>query len=255
MFRVITGGTHRRYTEAVQTAGRVPGLQAELTDTREQLATYRAQYEDDQQQIHQLEGEGRRAARQASTLQERVQSLQEERNRLHLALEAIASALVTAPDAERARQEAARLVLSHGDRLVLGALAEDLDLLCLGPAVHLYLRGAEIRSAHTTREAARRAAEAEGANPSGWVPGRTVESVRDDVPLTDYATRSLPVQGAWPDRGRIFVLVREDGRPFSAHGTAEAADALAETVLAAHGLTLARTELAVDTARTAPAPA
>ncbi|WP_143688442.1 hypothetical protein [Streptomyces barkulensis] len=43
----------------------------------------------------------------------------------------------------------------HGDRAVLGALAEELDLLCLGPAVHLYLCWGEIRSAHTIRAAAR----------------------------------------------------------------------------------------------------
>ncbi|WP_101253845.1 hypothetical protein [Streptomyces barkulensis] len=81
------------------------------------------------------------------------------------------------------------------------------------------------------------------------MPSRTVESARDNEPLTDYATRSVPVQGTWPDHGRVHLLVREDGRPFSAHGTAEAADALAEVVLSGHGFKLTRTELAVAEAR------
>ncbi|WP_410540536.1 hypothetical protein [Streptomyces sp. KL2] len=231
MFRVISGGTHRRYTEAVQTAGRVPGLEADLADTREQLTAYRAQHKDDQEQLVQL-------GRTVAGLSQDFGKLQKERAALRRALDDVAAALVAAEDSESACREAARLLARHHE-------SADLVLLADPPRVHLYLYRGQIRSAPTTYDGAVEAAGADGADPGGWFTAGQPGPADASAPWPLYLIRSCPVRGPWPDGSRVYPVAPDGGLPLWVFGAEEGAVAAARAAFASWRLTPRVTELEV----------
>ncbi|GAB2606740.1 hypothetical protein GCM10027168_44470 [Streptomyces capparidis] len=228
MIRVITSSTHRAYQDAVTRAGQVPGLETELADVREQRDTFWAQVRADQELLDQLTCS--------------LEGLERECAGLRRAVKEIAAALVGAGDAEAARREVARLLLRHCDDA-------DLEVLTEPPVVHLYLHQGVVRSAHRTGEDARRAAEADGAAPDGWF-----ESRADDRLLPLFSVHAHPVRGAWPDRGRVYLLLRDGWRLVAVFGTRDAACDEQTSMLAAHGLMPVVREMEMGTAAPLPVP-
>jgi hypothetical protein len=245
MIRVITGGTHRRYTQAAQDAERVPGLKTDLANAREQLDAYQARHGDDQEQLAQL-------GRTVASLSRDFGRLQQERAALRRALDDVAAALVAAEDSESACREAARLLARHHE-------SADLVLLADPPRVHLYLYRGQIRSAHTTYDGAVKAAGADGADPDGWFTASEPGPVDTSAPWPLYLIRSCPVRGPWPEGARVYPVAPDGGLPLWVFGTAEGAVAAARAAFASWRLTPRVTELEVtvdDRAEaTASAPA
>ncbi|WP_103528919.1 hypothetical protein [Streptomyces sp. SM12] len=120
---------------------RVPDLEAELAQAREDLGTYRSLTDDDAQLIGALR----------TSLKEREQDHTELREQLRRAQE--------------------QVLLDHEDRVVLRTLLrtarrqEERDR----DTVYLLYRRGELHSVHSSREGAETAAEGEGAAPGGWI--------------------------------------------------------------------------------------
>lgn len=262
MIRIVRSSTLAAFhTHAQQAEESVAALTAEADSCRESEADAQAALASYEEERHTAEkrqdaliatmerdladarADTTYCAAEAAALTATADQLRAERAELRRVLSEIATALVDHKDAEAARREAARLLLRHSD-------SEDLVRLAEPPRVHLYLRSGVIRSAHATQEQAMRAAEADGADPASWGPVRQANPVADAYRTpAAFNVRSPAVQGWWPDRGRVHLLLL-DGRPVACFGTEQAAHAYAATSFAAAaGLTLTVSERAV-----APAP-
>ncbi|GAA4658800.1 hypothetical protein GCM10023347_07650 [Streptomyces chumphonensis] len=207
MIRCITGATWRRYqireAEIAQSTAELAQARQEASEAEVDVALIR---EDlfDLQAAHEETEAALAEARQ-------------ERGTLRRALADVTAVLLAAEDAEAARRRAARLLMRYSE-------SADLVLLAQEPQVHLYLHRGVVRSAHPTAEAARLAAEAEGAHPDGWFNAADDTEAREAAPPI-FSLGSLPLEGAaWPDRSRVFLHLL-DGRPLAAFGTEPAARA------------------------------
>lgn len=126
--RIITAG---RLRALATDAARLPTLEAELASIRDQLATYRAQHEEDTLLLGKLETSLADAEQELATARKQV-------------------------------------LLDHEDRVALRMLLRQARQQLRDRVYVLYRRG-RLHSLHFSERGAETAAEAEGAKPGGWI--------------------------------------------------------------------------------------
>jgi len=218
---IIRRSTRRTYEQAVETAKRVPGLEADL-------ARERGRADDFEQKSFNLD----------QLLEERdgtIEKLRSNLDSLRRAGDEIAALMATAPSPAAAGYHAARVLLAHADqfriadtnegRVGLEAMRE----LTEPRTVTLLYRHGRRQSVHATVDDARAAAQRQGASPDGWEPSR--QDFDDEWLDASWSTTTLTVDAATPwttprePMASVYVLI-SGGLPRAAFSSPD--DALRE---------------------------
>ncbi|MFD4528407.1 hypothetical protein ACFWP7_31715 [Streptomyces sp. NPDC058470] len=215
MISIIRRSTRRTFEEAVQTAQRVPGLEGELAQQRQENSESEKKHTGLEQLLKERDGQ--------------IDELRTQLDALRAAAGHVAARMAAAPSGHGAAgYRAAHAFVAHADqfglndtdqgRHVLRAIRE----LTEPQRVLLLCRYGQPQSAHVTEEAARAKSQQQGAAPDGWSTGefaRARDYLWSTVTVTvDYRTPWItptPLTG-------VYVLM-SDGLPYGAFSDKEAA--------------------------------
>jgi hypothetical protein len=212
MISIIRRSTRRTYEQAMETAQRVPALEAELTQER-------GRADDFEQKSFGLE----------QLLEERdgtIKMLRTKLDSLRAAGDEIAALVATAPSPAAAGHHAARVLLAHAAEFRLAdapegrAGLEAMRELIEPQTVTLLYRYRRIQSVHATLADARAAAQRHGVDPEGWEPATYTDRQYFADLLLDapWSTTTLAVDAAAPwttprePLASVYVVIK-DGLP------------------------------------------
>jgi hypothetical protein len=218
---IIRQSTRRRYEQAVETAQRVPGLEADLAREQGTAADFEQMSFNLEQLLEERDGT--------------IEKLRSKLDSLYRASDEIAALMVTAPSPAAAGYHAARVLLAHADQFRIADTAdgrvglEAMRELTEPQTVTLLYRYGRRQSVHATVEDARAAAQRQGASPDGWEPAR--QDFDDEWLDASWSTTTLTVDAATPwstprePLASVYVLMR-GGLPLTAFSALD--DALRE---------------------------
>ncbi|MFE9770024.1 hypothetical protein ACFYPC_36790 [Streptomyces sp. NPDC005808] len=216
MISIIRRSTRRTYEEAVETAKRVPGLEGELTQERGRAGDFERKSSNLEQLLEVRDGT--------------IEKLRTTLDSLRRASDEIAALMATAPSPAAAGYHAARVLLAHADQFRLADTAEGragleaMRELTEPQTVTLLYRYRRPQSVHATIEAARQAAQRQGASPDGWKPATTFtdrQEFADTLCGAPWSTTTLAVDAAAPwvtprePLASVYVLM-SGGAPYAA---------------------------------------
>lgn len=147
----------------METAQRVPGLEGELDQQRQKTRELKTRNTELEQLLEERDGT--------------IEKLRTLLKGLRAAGDEITALMATAPSPAAAGYHAARTLLAHADQFHLDNTAEGrtgleaMRELTKPQEVALLYRYRRLQSAHATKAAAQEAAQRQGVDPDGWMPG------------------------------------------------------------------------------------